>query len=43
VSLYQEKKLKLDELVSRTYTLDRINEALDALAASDGARGIIRW
>jgi S-(hydroxymethyl)glutathione dehydrogenase/alcohol dehydrogenase len=43
VSLYQKKKLKLDELVSRTYTLDRINEALDALAASDGARGIIRW
>jgi S-(hydroxymethyl)glutathione dehydrogenase / alcohol dehydrogenase len=43
VSLYQQKKLKLDELVSRTYALDKINDALDALAASDGARGIIRW
>jgi len=29
--------------VSRTYPLDRINDALVALAASDGARGVIRW
>jgi len=43
VSLYQEGRLKLNELVSRTYTLDRVNDALDALAASDGARGVIRW
>ena len=43
VSLYQDGRLKLAELVSRTYSLDRINEALSALAASDGARGIIRW
>jgi S-(hydroxymethyl)glutathione dehydrogenase/alcohol dehydrogenase len=43
VSLYQEGKLKLDELVSRTYTLDGVNDALTALAASDGARGVIRW
>ena len=43
VSLYQEGKLKLDELVSRTYALDKINDALTALAASDGARGVIRW
>ena len=43
VSLFQEGKLKLRELVSRTYALDGVNEALDALAASDGARGVIRW
>jgi len=43
VSLYQKGRLKLDELVSRTYPLERINDALDALAASDGARGVIRW
>jgi S-(hydroxymethyl)glutathione dehydrogenase / alcohol dehydrogenase len=43
VSLYQQGRLKLIELVSRTYSLDRINDALDALAASDGARGIVRW
>jgi S-(hydroxymethyl)glutathione dehydrogenase / alcohol dehydrogenase len=43
VALYQQGRLKLDELVSRTYPLDKVNDALDALAASDGARGIIRW
>ena len=43
VSLYQSGKLKLRELVSRTYTLDGVNDALTALAASDGARGVIRW
>jgi S-(hydroxymethyl)glutathione dehydrogenase / alcohol dehydrogenase len=43
VSLYQAGKLKLRELVSRTYTLDKVNDALTALAASDGARGVIRW
>jgi S-(hydroxymethyl)glutathione dehydrogenase/alcohol dehydrogenase len=43
VSLYQEGRLKLRELVSRTYTLDKVNDALTALAASDGARGIVRW
>jgi S-(hydroxymethyl)glutathione dehydrogenase/alcohol dehydrogenase len=43
VSLYQEGRLKLGELVSRTYTLDKVNDALAALAASDGARGVIRW
>jgi Zn-dependent alcohol dehydrogenase len=43
VALYQDGRLKLGELVSRTYTLDKVNDALDALAASDGARGVIRW
>ncbi len=42
-ALYEEGKLKLRELVSRTYALSGINDALAALAASDGARGIIRW
>jgi S-(hydroxymethyl)glutathione dehydrogenase/alcohol dehydrogenase len=41
VSLYQDGRLKLTELVSRRYALDRINDALDALASSDGARGVI--
>jgi S-(hydroxymethyl)glutathione dehydrogenase / alcohol dehydrogenase len=43
VALYQDGRLKLRELVSRTYSLDQINTALDALAASDGARGVVRW
>src|SRR5262245_43354083 len=43
VTWFQEGKLKLRELVARTYKLDRVNDALDALAASDGARGVITW
>ena len=43
VSLFQDGRLRLRELVARTYTLSQINEALTALAASDGARGVIQW
>jgi S-(hydroxymethyl)glutathione dehydrogenase/alcohol dehydrogenase len=43
VSLYQQGRLKLTELVSRTYALDAVNDALRALAASDGARGVVRF
>ena len=39
--LYQQARLKLDELVSRTYPLERVNEALAALAGGDGGRGIL--
>jgi S-(hydroxymethyl)glutathione dehydrogenase/alcohol dehydrogenase len=41
VRWYQDGKLKLRELVSRTYRLEQINEALAALAGSEGARGVI--
>ncbi len=43
VTLNQAGKLKLRELVTRAYHLDGINDALAALAAGEGARGIIRW
>ena len=43
VELYREGKLKLTELSARTYALAEVNEALDALSAGAGARGIIRW
>jgi len=43
VGLYREGKLKLDELATRTYRLGEVNDALDALAAGAGARGVIRW
>jgi S-(hydroxymethyl)glutathione dehydrogenase/alcohol dehydrogenase len=43
VAWYQEGRLKLDELVARRYALTDINQALDALAASDGARGAVVW
>jgi Zn-dependent alcohol dehydrogenase len=43
VTLHAEGKLKLRELATRTYTLDRVNAALAALAAGEGGRGIIRF
>jgi S-(hydroxymethyl)glutathione dehydrogenase/alcohol dehydrogenase len=43
VDLYLAKKLKLDELVSRTYRLDEINTAFDALEKGEVARSIIRY
>jgi S-(hydroxymethyl)glutathione dehydrogenase/alcohol dehydrogenase len=42
VSLHQQGKLKLRELAARTYSLDQINDALAALAAGEGGRGVIR-
>jgi S-(hydroxymethyl)glutathione dehydrogenase/alcohol dehydrogenase len=38
---FQEGRLKLRELVNRTYTLNQIDTALDALATSAGARGVV--
>ena len=43
IDLYGAGKLKLDELASRTYRLDQVNEALTALASSEGGRGVILW
>ncbi|MFQ5934176.1 MAG: Zn-dependent alcohol dehydrogenase [Dehalococcoidia bacterium] len=43
IELYQAGKLKLDELVTRTFTLDQINEAFEALEAGEVARGVIRY
>jgi S-(hydroxymethyl)glutathione dehydrogenase / alcohol dehydrogenase len=41
VTLHQAGRLKLRELVARTYSLAGINEALGALAGNAGARGIV--
>ena len=38
---FREGRLKLKELVSRTYQLTDVNEALGALASGEGARGVI--
>jgi S-(hydroxymethyl)glutathione dehydrogenase/alcohol dehydrogenase len=43
VELFEEGRLKLRELVARTYPLTAVNEALAALASSDGARGVITF
>ena len=34
-------KLKIDEMISRSYRLDEINPAYDALAAGEVARSVI--
>jgi S-(hydroxymethyl)glutathione dehydrogenase/alcohol dehydrogenase len=41
VDWHKAGRLKLRELVSRTYTLNQVNDALAALAAGEGARGVI--
>jgi len=41
VNLYLDGRLKLDELVSRTYTLEDINEGFTALRTGQVARGVI--
>jgi NDMA-dependent alcohol dehydrogenase len=43
VDLYLARKLKLDELVSRTYRLEEINTAFAALEHGEVARSIIRY
>ena len=41
LELYAAGKLKLDELISRQFKLDEINEAFEAMLAGEVARGVI--
>ena len=43
VDLYMSGKLKLDELISRTFPLEEINTAFDLLDQGEVARSIIRY
>lgn len=43
LSLYQQGRLKLDELVTRTYSLDEINTGYDHLHAGTNMRGVITF
>ncbi len=43
VELYLAGRLKLDELISRRYPLEGINEALEALRAGEVARSVIEF
>ncbi len=43
IDLYMAGKLKLDELVSRTYPLEKINEAFEAMKKGEVARSIIEF
>jgi S-(hydroxymethyl)glutathione dehydrogenase/alcohol dehydrogenase len=41
IDLYVQKKLKIDELISRTITLDEVNEAFSAMESGEVARSVI--
>jgi S-(hydroxymethyl)glutathione dehydrogenase/alcohol dehydrogenase len=41
VDLYMQGRLKLDQIVNRTYGLNEINEAFAALARGENARGVV--
>lgn len=43
LQMYESGKLKLDELVTKTYTLDQINEAYADMVAGKIIRGIIEF
>ena len=41
LGLYQAGDIKLDEIITRTYTLDQVNEGYDDLLAGKNVRGIV--
>ena len=41
LSMYREGTLKLDELITRTYPLDEINEGYRAMRDGENIRGVI--
>ena len=41
MELYRQKRLKIDELISRRYKLEEINEAYDALKNGEVNRSVI--
>jgi S-(hydroxymethyl)glutathione dehydrogenase/alcohol dehydrogenase len=43
IDMYMTGKLKLDELVTRTFPLDQINEAFEVLEKGEVARSVIRY
>ncbi|MGD0114473.1 MAG: Zn-dependent alcohol dehydrogenase [Dehalococcoidia bacterium] len=43
VELYMTHRLKLEELISRVYSLEQINEAFEALKRGEVARSIIKF
>ena len=43
IELYMAGKLNLDDLLTRSYPLDRINEAYEALIAGEVARSVIAY
>ncbi|MCX6821916.1 MAG: zinc-binding dehydrogenase [Candidatus Aenigmarchaeota archaeon] len=43
IALYKAGKLKIDELITHRYKLDRINEAIDAILAGRVGRAVIEF
>jgi S-(hydroxymethyl)glutathione dehydrogenase/alcohol dehydrogenase len=43
VDLYMQKRLKIDELVSRTYKIEEINDGFAALRTGQVARGVVTF
>lgn len=43
VELYQQKRLKLDELITATYPLERINEAIAIVDRGEAVRNVITF
>lgn len=43
MELYLQGQLKLDDLITRTYTLDQINEGYDAMRKGENIRGVILY
>lgn len=43
IELYRAKKLKLDELLTRTYSLEKINDAYAALDRGEVARSVVTF
>ena len=41
LGLYQSGDIKLDEIITRTYTLDQVNEGYDDLLAGKNMRGVV--
>jgi S-(hydroxymethyl)glutathione dehydrogenase/alcohol dehydrogenase len=43
MELYTQGQLQLDDVVTRTYSLDQINEAFDAMRNAENVRGVITF
>ena len=43
IDLYMRKRLKIDELISRTIKLDDVNAAFEAMEKGEVARSVIRF
>jgi S-(hydroxymethyl)glutathione dehydrogenase/alcohol dehydrogenase len=43
LDLYQQRRLKLDELITARYPIEKINEAIEAMERGEALRNVILW